>query len=350
MRSPEAGTHERMMWMWHTHFATNADKAPALLCWRQLRTFHRHALGNFATLLHEMVTDPALLAYLDAFGSTASDPNENLGRELLELFSMGTGTYTQADVEAAAHCLAGWQLDWEHGTTSVDPASAPRWPVTFLGATRRFTPDQLVDRILEQPSVAPFIVSKVWAELIGGAPEREELDRLSASFRADYEILPLVRRILDTQAFQEPTRRRPRTALEWFVPAISVLTGAPPTDGSQGSNAWSPWDLNNLGQMPYAPPNVNGWPASRWTSPGSLIAKGQFLSWRNLDDQSFLLDLAAAEDPVAAVLDRCSISHASAETVDALRSVYRSVGPEHLTQAAGLTLRFALLSPEFLHP
>ena len=109
MRSPDAGLHEKMTWFWHGLFATSSDKVGNLaLMHAQQRLFRTHAVGNYATLLRAIVRDPAMLLYLDAAGSSVEAPNENLAREVTELFSLGRGAYTEADVKAGALALAGW--------------------------------------------------------------------------------------------------------------------------------------------------------------------------------------------------------------------------------------------------
>ena len=116
LRHPEAALHERLTWFWHGHLTTSTDKAsfvPAL--WRQQRLLRRHALGNFRDLLRDITTDAAMLVYLDGDGSVADAPNENFSRELMELFTLGRGSYGEADVRAGARALAGWSVDTEDG-------------------------------------------------------------------------------------------------------------------------------------------------------------------------------------------------------------------------------------------
>src|ERR1700687_2170069 len=122
-----------MVWFWHGHLTSSEDKVGD---WKRVYDQHlllrRHALGNFRELLQAITVDPAMLVYLDGDGSTADAPNENYGRELMELFALGRGNYSQADVRAAAGALSGWSVD-DRGRPSFDPAAGPPRPVALLG-------------------------------------------------------------------------------------------------------------------------------------------------------------------------------------------------------------------------
>ena len=112
MISPTSGLYERMVWFWHTHLTTHhMNVSSDVLVSRQLELLRTHALGNFRQLLQGFVVDGALLQYLDGDGSEASKPNENLARELMELFTVGLGNHTEDDVRTAARALAGWVVD-----------------------------------------------------------------------------------------------------------------------------------------------------------------------------------------------------------------------------------------------
>lgn len=145
MRHPTAGLHEKMVWFWHSHFTSSFDVCPANALAAQHATVRRHALGNFRDLARAMVSDPAMLIYLDGAGSRGDRPNENLARELMELFTVGPGHYTEDDVKAAARALSGWWVDWDTAETGWDPDSAYLGALRFLGKRGRFSATDIVD-------------------------------------------------------------------------------------------------------------------------------------------------------------------------------------------------------------
>lgn len=335
MATPEAGLHERMIWFWHTHFTTSVDKASPLLCWRQLRSLHTHALGNFGELLTAMVHDGAMIQYLDGDGSQASAPNENLARELMELFSLGRNQYTQRDVASLAYGLSGHSVNWEEGTIDFDPSRGPRWPGTFLGSKRVWNPGLAVEQILEQQPCAPFIVGRIWHAIVGTPLDPSVHEQLAGNFRASgYELAPLLEEIIGSVAFGEAQNAKPRSGLEWLLFAQGVLDVDTPEI----------WSLHSLGQMPFHPPTVAGWPNDRvWTSASSAMARAGHIGWLETGDLDFLLD---SNDVVEAVLTHCSLTHASEPTRLALKRVAAAVPPEEDRTRVELTLKAALLTPE----
>src|SRR5262249_54463204 len=178
--------------------------------WQNL-TWRRFRLARLGPMLREVTIDPAMLQYLDLSGSDASDPdeppNENYARELMELFTMGPGAYSEADVKAAARALAGWSTRppnatvdvvgvagqsqatepvdvWSQPLTGVfDPGAAYGRKVTFLGRTGRLGLDKVIDQILAQPATAPFIVRKLWRHFLSPAPAADAVRRLAGGVR-----------------------------------------------------------------------------------------------------------------------------------------------------------------------
>ena len=188
---------ERMVLFWHNHFTSSFQKvryAPALF--RQNALFRREAFGNFATLLKEVARDPAMLIYLDGMRSVARQPNENFARELLELFTLGEGHYSEADIKAAARAFTGWTVDRETGQFKSRDAEHDDSEKTFLGQTGRFGGAEIIAILLRHPRTAETIVEKLWREFVSLRPDPAEIKRLAASFRNGYEIKPLMRSLL----------------------------------------------------------------------------------------------------------------------------------------------------------
>lgn len=340
MRSDEAGLHERMMWFWHGHFTTSSFKVDdTTLCWRQLRTLHDHALGNFGDLAKAMTIDGAMLRYLDGDGSLGRAPNENYGRELMELFTIGIGGFTQDDVEAAAAALAGWRVVPTDLSVEFDAARATRGPVEFLGHRGRLDPDGLIDILLEQESCAPFVVRKLAAFLIGDGVDDATIRTWADSFRnSGYEIAPLVGAILRSEHFVAPSAGRPRTPIEWYCGALRVSG-----DERRDSNL----DLFELGQSPYLPPNVSGWPpAATWTGPTQMQARAMLVS-----QLTFPPSIGSpGTDPIDAALEQCSIFDVGDRTRQALARQHELLGRLPDATEADLTaatMGALLLSPEF---
>ncbi len=329
--SPEAGLHEKLTWFWHGHFTTSADKADDP---RQLHGQHlllrRHALGSFRALVREITTDPAMLYYLDGNGSTANAPNENYARELMELFTLGVGNYTEADVEAAARALAGWYVN-TLGNAHLDAASADRRGGAFLGRRRVRGVDGVIDAVCDSPACAPFVVGRLYRFLVGTEPDDARRAELAAVFAgADLEIRPLVEAILRGPDFLAARYTRPRYPVEWVTAAGAAF--------GQRPESWLYWEL---GQVPFWPPNVAGWPhGPRWVAAGLALVKAGLAL--HLADES---DLDEGLRDVDAVLRRCALYEVSATTRSALEQAARRVADP--ADRAYLLTALAVTSPEF---
>lgn len=331
MSSDDAWLHEKLMWFWHSHFATGIDKATAVYCWRQLRTFHREALGNFADLTRAMVTDAALLQYLDGDGNQASDPNENFGRELMELHTMGRGHYTQADVRAAAQALSGWSVVHERNGPTFSEGIALTSPVTFLGRPDVLRADDVADQLMAQEATAPFITRKLATFLLGAdVASDDDIAAWARSFRSSgYEIGPLVEQILQSERFAASRHARARNGIEWICTLRRVID----------STDMEIWDLSGFAQIPYAPYNVAGWP-DRWTSMSSLFARVAYLERVEIRDD--LLE-GAGGDRADAALARAGLFEVHEETRAALRAMdQRGASGSDLVRGALATPEFAL--------
>lgn len=266
---------ERMVLFWHNHFTSSLQKVrfpPALF--RQNALFRREGLGNFATLLKEVARDPAMLIYLDGMRSVARQPNENFARELLELFTLGEGHYGEADIKAAARAFTGWTVDRETGLFRTRDGEHDGGEKTFLGKSGRFDGDAIIALLLKHPRTAETIVEKLWREFVSLKPDPAEVGKLAASFRKDYEIRPLVRSILLSAAFRDPANRGAliKSPVELIVGTVHVL-GLPVPEKTQLVRM-----MQGLGQTPFDPPNVKGWPGGEsWITSYTLLLRQQFL-------------------------------------------------------------------------
>lgn len=267
---------ERMVMFWHNHFTSSMLKvryAPALF--RQNALFRREALGNFATLLKDVARDPAMLIYLDGMRSVARQPNENFARELLELFTLGEGRYSEADIKAAARAFTGWSVNRETGQFIERAGQHDDGEKTFLGQTGRFGGDEIITILLKHPRTAETIVEKMWREFVSLRPDPAEVKGLAASFRqSGYQIKPLVRALLMSQAFRDPANRGGliKSPVELIIGTVHVL-GLPVPEKTQLVRM-----MQGLGQVPFDPPNVKGWPGGEsWITTYTLLLRQQFL-------------------------------------------------------------------------
>ena len=258
---------ERLTFGWHQHWATSLSKvrlAPAML--RQQRTFRSAGLGSFTTLAQALVTDPALMFYLDAQQNTAAAPNENLARELMELFCLGVGGgYTETDVKEAARALTGWRI------TPAGPVLDPRrhdgGTKTLLGRTGPLDAPAAVDAILAAPAHPVHLATRWWRQLASPEPPPPPtLARLLAAYGPGRSLRALFRAVLTDPAFEAAAGSVVLSPVEWVVGSLRVLK-VPVTDQVAMLALAT---LRGLGQVPLQPPNVSGWPSGQaWLSTAS---------------------------------------------------------------------------------
>jgi uncharacterized protein (DUF1800 family) len=343
MRRRDAGVHEKMILFWHGHLTSSLDKVGEMrFMLRQHGVLRTHAMGNFRQLLQEITVDPAMLEFLDGNWSSADAPNENYSREVMELFALGrdSGAYTEADVRAGAKAFAGWGFEWDATdvTPELHPDSALSSPVTFLGRDVQ-TAEQAIDAICDHPACAPYVAGKLFTWFAGVAPSDETRAALASTFASSgLEIRPLVDAILRSSELHAALGTRPRLPIEWFVAAINLLDVGI-DDGDGGAD---PWMLERLGQQPFNPPNVAGWPIStRWFSVGATLSKVSFGRWLS-DDTSTLAD----GDPVSDALARAGLVDVSPTTRAALEHAAESLGDSR-REVATVLHALVIASPEF---
>ncbi len=321
----------RMSWFWHSVLTTSAEKSGKILIVRQMELFRTHGLGNFRDLLQRFVVDGALLQYLDGDGSEAYNPNENLGRELMELFTVGRGNFTEDDVRVAARALAGWVVN--RATVSFRPENAINLPATFRGRQDTWDTAMIVDALCDDPLTAINISGRLWDSLVG-VPQTESEERsLGLWWHGNgLDIAALVQRILKTEEFRSSRHARPKTGFEWWADVITA-TG----EGRDDLRS-----LRALGQMPYYPPNVGGWAdGPYWLMAGSLMSRAAFA----FDGDSYS-QISGGPWTTTAILRRCGLDSVSATTRDVLDSAGQNTDLNAESRER-LRWRLALISPEF---
>ena len=252
-----SGLREKMTLFWHGHFATHIRHAHSAV--NQINMFRAHALGNFRDLLKAACKDPALLHYLNANANKKNDINENFGRELLELFTLGIGHYTQKDVVEASRAFTGWTHQ-EHYTYVFNARNHDEGRKTFLGMTGNLKGEEVINRILEQKQTARFIAAKLYRYFVNDKVDTQKANELGDYFfSTNYDIQKLVRRIFESSWFYD---QRNRGAI--VKPPIELLANMMRVFHIQFQDAKQLYYLQReLGQMLFQPPNVAGWPGGR---------------------------------------------------------------------------------------
>ena len=272
---------ERMTLFWHGHFTSDYRKvgtnSPAIY-WQNL-TWRRMAMGDFKSMLLKVTPDLAMLRYLDLAASTGRAPNENYARELLELFTMGVGSYTEDDVKAAAKALAGWRLPARTEATAqtgiFDTRRAYSGAVTFLGKTGPFNTESVVDTILAHDATAPYIVRQLVTSFVTPSPSDAYIARLADRFRRSrYDTKLLMRDILTSPEFVAPETFRAliKSPTDFMVSTAKAL-GA--TNLSATIRQYGP----TLGQNMFDPPSVAGWgDGATWISSNTMLQRANFVT------------------------------------------------------------------------
>ncbi|MEM8567985.1 MAG: DUF1800 domain-containing protein, partial [Bacteroidota bacterium] len=202
MASESAQLREKMTLFWHGHFAT---KVPfAYLMQVQNNTLRQHSLGSFRSLLHAMTKDPAMLIFLNNHQNKKQSPNENFARELMELFTLGEGHYSEKDIREAARAFTGWQVD-KGGKFFFHSKQHDFGDKTVFGKTGDWTGDDMIDFILENPRTAEFITRKIYAYFVNKTANENHIQKLSKTFfESDYNIQSLLEAIFLADWFYEP--------------------------------------------------------------------------------------------------------------------------------------------------
>ncbi|MBB4006603.1 DUF1800 domain-containing protein [Allorhizobium taibaishanense] len=273
---------ERMALFWHGHFVSRFDpgrvSAPFF---DQVALFRREGHGNFRTLLADVLRDPMMLTSLDNVRNTKSHPNENLARELMELFTLGIGHYDQRDVTEVARALAGHGVDFDGGWTyRYSPEEADDGEKHVLGqviaARSGDNTDRLVDILLAQPQTAELIAAKFYAAFVSIRPSPEASERLAVVLRDhDYDLKPFLRALLLSPEFWSPDHRG-----DLVKSPIDLVVGFCRTFGLMPDDAAVLVGyLDRLGQAPFMAPSVAGWREGKaWLNMKTLAYRQTVLS------------------------------------------------------------------------
>lgn len=295
---------EKMTLFWHNHFATSAEKvtnAPLMI--QQNEILRRNALGNFKTLLLEVSKDPAMLIWLDGQDNIKGRANENFAREVMELFTLGVGNYSEKDIQEAARAFTGWSFVRNGRNAQKSPATYMFKPVlhddgpkTVLGKSGNFTGEDVIDVLCSKPRVAEFIVTKMWNWFVYPNPEPATLKPFIDDFwRSGLDIKTLVRAIVESNEFysDRAVHRLIKNPMDFCVATARAMglgenmaTQIAPTSGDEkqsraklGPAQAVSAAMKSQGMWLFYPPDVSGWkPGEPWITSATMVER---INWAN---------------------------------------------------------------------
>lgn len=343
---------EKVALFWHSNLATSIDGVLPRLVFRQIRTYRALGLGDVHDLLQAMAKDPAMLLYLDNASNVAREPNENFARELMELFTLGQGAFTEADVVAMARAWTGHNYDEETERYAFRGADHDTGQKTLFGITRNWDGPAALTEIVrgsKQQACARFLAAKVWSAFAAPNPAPALVDDLAAAFVSSGMVVrELLRAVFLRPEFRLATTRTAlvRNPIEWLVASMRA-TGLP------AATLHPEWWMERMGQQLYAPPNVSGWKQNQaWISTSTHWAKGSYAGWARWKANDIgLLSSTQTMTPAAATaaaLARFAIddpSPISRQTMEAYVAREQAAGRRWAIPQGLVAL--ALLTPDF---
>lgn len=348
---------EKMTLFWHGHFTSSwwdgIGRSDHMTHQNQL--YRTQALGNFRTLTQAMALEPAMLVYLNNADNDKDAPNQNFARELMELFTLGVGNYTENDVVSAARAWTGHNADWPEYQYQFFPDRHDNGTKTFFGTTKNWNGPDIIDEILrDNPAkkqiAARFITKKLWEFFAHPGIPADVLDDLSATFLAsDLNLRTLVRALLLHPKFYSSTAKQGlvRTPVEWMVALLH-------STGLSADDIGASWMGERMGQSLFNPPNVAGWkPNAYWLNTSALSGRAQMarhVTWYLRRNGGFSnLDAMSAADAVDFVANFFGIAPLSTTTRNALIAAHqaeRSAQPWVSYWSATNLLTMTMLTPE----
>jgi uncharacterized protein (DUF1800 family) len=275
MRHTAAPLLEKTTLFWHGHFATSAAKVrDARLMFQQNELLRQHALGKFADLVRGIARDPAMLLYLDSATNRKNHPNENFAREVMELFCLGLGNYSEQDIQQLARCFTGWEV--QHGAFQFNPYQHDPGIKKVLGKSGAFDGDAGLQIVLDQPAAADFVCTKLVRFFVSDEPEvpAEWIAPLARRFRDHgLTVAPVLETILASRLFYSEASLgcKIRSPVELGIGLLRALE-------ANANMVQLAGRLRELGQMPFFPPNVKGWDGGRsWIDSSALLGRARLV-------------------------------------------------------------------------
>ena len=281
---------EKLVLFWHGHFATSVQKVKdAYLMWLQNDTFRRHASGNWLTLLADVSQDSAMLVWLDQAQSRKEHPNENYAREVMELFALGEGHYSEKDITEAARAFTGWSYNRLTQKFINNRFQHDSGLKTVLGKTGNLDGQDVLRQIVALPQSGRFICEKIWRFFANDNPSEKAIAALADVFASNgNQFRPVLRALFRSGEFYAPDviRNQVKSPVQWLVGSTRLLQRELPAP------LVCNFLLTNLGQELFAPPNVKGWDGGvAWITTNNLLNR--------YNDAAVLLDGAGAMEMMA---------------------------------------------------
>jgi len=264
-----APLRERTTLMWHDHFATSHAKVDDVrMMHAQNELFREHGLGDFRALLHAVARDPAMLVWLDGNSNKAGQPNENFAREVMELFALGIGNYTEVDVQEAARALTGWGTEGRGFRLRAADHDAGR--KTVFGKSGRFGGEDVIELVLAHPACAHHVARRLLVEFVAPDPQPGWVEEVALVLVAnDWHVGRTIEVLLRSELFFSPSARRSRVAGPVELVARSVRRLGARVPPQRAAEACA-----RMGQSLFRPPSVKGWDGHRtWINAGTWVAR-----------------------------------------------------------------------------
>src|SRR3984893_11492519 len=285
---------EKMTLFWHGHFATSIQKVQdAYWMWLQNDTLRRNALGSFGMLVKKISRDPAMMIYLDLQQSRQEHPNENWARELMELFTVGIGNYTEQDIRESARAFTGYRIDMTTQQFRFAPFQQDLGNKTFMGKSGPLNGDDIIDILIKQPACAQFISRKLLRYFVEDDPQPQLVDLIASRIRAhNYDVLPVLRELCSSSEFysEHAMRAQIKSPVQYLI-QTSKLLEAPLPAPMVAQNA-----MRQMGEILFAPPNVKGWDGGKaWISTSTLLFRYNFANY--LINGDAIIPMSAKQTP-----------------------------------------------------
>jgi uncharacterized protein (DUF1800 family) len=345
---------ERMTLFWHGHFTSALFGVVYRtdLMMRQNQLYRTLAAGNYLELTQRMAIEPAMLVYLSNWVNVRDRPNKNFGRELMELFALGVGNYTEGDVDAASRSWTGHTLD-SNSNYAFDPAVHDSAQKTFFGTTKNWDGPDIIDEMLRDNAgtrliSARFISKKLWEHFAYPKPSTDVVNALADVFIAsDFELRPLLHAVFTRAEFYSADAKHGlvRSPTEFMVALLYYLR-------TTADEVAAEWRGQSMGQILFNPPNVSGWRSNaNWLTTSALSGRGDAAaaeSYRLCTGNDFEgINAMSATDAVDHVADHFGVYPLSAPTRSALTAGLQAGRSAQDWYATVNLLTATMLSPEF---
>ena len=340
---------EKMALFWHNHFATSNAKVQSVPQMQAQNDLIRaQGLGDFKQLLHGMSRDTAMLVWLDGNANRKRHPNENFAREIMELFALGVGNYTEKDIQEAARAFSGWHV--REGAFWFNRLQHDESPKTVFGKTDNFDGSAIVDLCLKQPACPRFLAMKLLKTFVCPEPTAAMIDAVAGRIQLhDFNMSPVLKELFSSRLFFDPAHQRSviKSPLDLVVGSLRSLAA---------TVKWPAVSrlLANLGQDVFEPPSVKGWEGGRlWINSSSILLRTNFATELASSDQIATLLPSVADgaggtsDAVAVRVERLLLGDSSPAQLHADIVAHHQRADGNALQKLRSTLQLVLSIPEF---